>query len=86
MVIRKRWAKCTRVVALAENGVENNMTNFEKITNSPEDLADFLEHTCGYTNCPPDPWPCQQVDYDDSSKTCVECWRLWLVAEAEGEN
>ena len=61
------------------------MTNFEKITNSPEDLADFLEHTCVNTNCPPDPWQCKQEDYGDISNTCIKCWQLWLEAEAEGD-
>lgn len=60
------------------------MTNFEKITNTPEDLVTFMDEICGYTNCPPDPWPCQ-TDVNDHVRYCGECWRLWLEAEAEGE-
>ena len=61
------------------------MTRFELITKCPENLAAFITCESG-GECPPEPWPCQ-VDVDnDHCKTCAECWRLWLVAEAEGED
>lgn len=54
------------------------MTNFERITKSPEVLAVFIFATTEADVCPKTTSNCEDAGYD-----CEICWENWLKQEAE---
>ena len=57
------------------------MTNFDRITKSPEALADWLEEHCDYCK-EIQSWQCGKCPYSNSD--CVEAtqWLDWLNQES----
>lgn len=53
------------------------MTNFERITESPEKLAGFLHEN--YADC----YECPMSDSCDSTKTCKDAMLEWLKEESD---
>lgn len=70
----KAYAYCDRCLER-----ENITINFDRITASPEALAEALFDGFG-VGCPADELPC------DGESTCQQCWLDWLNSPVESED
>ena len=55
-------------------------TNFQRITASPEALAEFMVGSADCNNCPNEKSVCQ-----NKYENCKETWLVWLKQESKDE-
>ena len=61
-------------------GLFEKQTNFDRITKTPEALADFMVCCADCNNCPNEKSVCQ-YKYEN----CKETWLVWLKQESKDE-
>ena len=66
------------IEALLSKTEKEKQTNFQRITSSPEALADFMVCCADCNNCPNEKSVCQ-YKYEN----CKETWVEWLKQESE---
>lgn len=60
--------------------IKPKKTNFDRITASPEALAEFIEEKCNCINCPTD---CPAKELCDDYRSCRRAMVMWLKQESK---
>ena len=69
-----------RIYENCRNVAHGRQTNFQRITSSPEALAEFMVCCADCNNCPNEKSVCQ-YKYEN----CKEAWVEWLKQESDTE-
>lgn len=70
------------IEALLSKTEKEKQTNFQRITASPEALAEFIENRCNCISCPTE---CPATEMCNDYKSCYRAMVEWLKQESDSE-